>query len=166
MDLLIRTATPADAAGVVAILNPIIETGRYTTFVAPFTVAEERAFIENLPEQAIFHLAEKTTDKRLVGFQTLAPFSSYTPAFDHVGVMGTFVALSQRRQGIATRLFAATFAEARHQGYEKIFTYIRADNLAALATYMAHGFRVIGTAQKQAKINGRYVDEFLVECFL
>ena len=49
------------------------------------------------------------------------------------------------------------------KGYEKIFAYVRGDNLTALATYLKHDFRMIGSAQKQAKINGKYVDEILIE---
>jgi RimJ/RimL family protein N-acetyltransferase len=40
---------------------------------------------------------------------------------------------------------------------------VRADNAAALATYRAHGFEVIGTARRHAKIDGRYIDEILIE---
>jgi ribosomal protein S18 acetylase RimI-like enzyme len=71
-----------------------------------------------------------------------------------------------RRQGIATRLFTETFAEARRKGYEKFFTFVRADNSAALRTYLRHGFVVIGTATRQARIDGRYIDEVLIEKWL
>jgi L-amino acid N-acyltransferase YncA len=39
-------------------------------------------------------------------------------------------------------------------------------NPDALATYCSHGFRVVGVAENQAKINGRYIDEVIVERFL
>jgi L-amino acid N-acyltransferase YncA len=102
----------------------------------------------------------------LLGFQVVEPFATYTHAFDHVGVIGTFVDLAWRRQGIGARLAEATFAAARKKGYEKLFGYVRADNAAALAFYASLGFGVIGTAQRQARIGGRYVDEVLIEAFL
>jgi L-amino acid N-acyltransferase YncA len=105
-------------------------------------------------------------EQRVVGFQSLEPFASYTHAFDHVGVPGTFVDLACRRQGIATRLFAATFDAARRKGYEKLLTYVRADNPAALATYLSQGFRVVGRAEAQVKIGGRYIDEIVIERML
>ena len=71
--------------------------------------------------------------------------------------------LALRRQGIAKALFAATFAAAREKGYEKLFTFVRADNPAAIAAYGARGFEIIGTARRHAKIDGRYVDEWLIE---
>ncbi|MEZ4660685.1 MAG: GNAT family N-acetyltransferase [Caldilineaceae bacterium] len=165
MELHIRDATPDDAAAIVAVFNPIIETGIYTVFDAPFTVEAERAYIQNLPERAIFHVAVQMNDQTIVGFQSMEPFASYTQAFAHVGSLGTYVDLSQRRQGIASRLFAATFAAAIAKGYEKIFTFVRADNPDALQTYLRHGFEVVGTGN-QAKINGRYIDEIMIEKML
>jgi ribosomal protein S18 acetylase RimI-like enzyme len=81
-------------------------------------------------------------------------------------VLGTYVGPAYRRQGIARALFAATFEAARNKSFEKIFTFVRADNPAALATYLSQGFDVIGTARRQAKIRGGYVDEVMIEKFL
>jgi L-amino acid N-acyltransferase YncA len=114
----------------------------------------------------VFHVAVRASDDAVVGFQSMAPFATYTHAFDHVGVIGTYVDLGSRRQGIATRLFPATFEAARRKGYEKIFTYIRADNAAALATYQRHGFHIIGKAERHAKLATGYVDVIIVERFL
>jgi RimJ/RimL family protein N-acetyltransferase len=36
----------------------------------------------------------------------------------------------------------------------------------ATARYQHQGFRIIGTAKRHARINGRFVDEVLVERFL
>jgi L-amino acid N-acyltransferase YncA len=58
-------------------------------------------------------VAARREDGRLVGFQVLEPFGPYTRAFDHVATLGTYVDLAERRQGIATALFAATFDAAR-----------------------------------------------------
>ena len=68
--------------------------------------------------------------------------------------------------GIATQLFKATFELARQKGYKKIFTYIRADNPAALATYLDQGFRQVGIAEKQAYIKGQFIDEIIIEKWL
>jgi L-amino acid N-acyltransferase YncA len=155
MDFLVREAQPDDAEAIVAIFNPIIEAGLYTAFDTPFTVEAERNYILNLPQRGIFHIAERRQDKKIVGFQSMEPFATYTRAFDHVGVLGTYVDLSQRRQGVASCLFPITFEKARAKGYEKIFTFIRADNLTALTTYLHQGFRIVGIAQQQVKIRAR-----------
>jgi L-amino acid N-acyltransferase YncA len=166
VDWLVRAARPEDAEAIVGIFNPIIATGLYTVFDTPFTVAAERDYILNFPAQGVFHVAVRREDQQLVGFQSMEPFATYTQAFAHVGVIGTYVKLALRRQGIAASLFAATFAAARRKGYEKIFTFVRADNPAALATYLRCGFQIVGTASRQAKLNGSYVDEIIIEKFL
>ena len=111
-------------------------------------------------------MAVNRQNQQIVGFQSMEPFATYTHAFDHVGVLGAFVDLSYRRQGIGDCLFRHTFKVAQEKGHEKIFTFIRADNPAALASYLKQGFREVGTAQRQARINGRYVDEIIVEKLL
>lgn len=165
-DLLIRPARLHDAAALVALLNPIIEARIYTALDTPSTPVSQRAFIEGLPERAIYLVAEDRATGRIVGCQDLLPFSDYTQAFDHVGIMGTFVDLAFHRRGIAARLFTATYEAAAALGYEKIFTYIRADNDAGLRAYGGQGFRVVGTASRHAKIDGRYIDEVIVERFI
>src|SRR5262245_44946845 len=108
MELLIRDAKPDDAAAIVAVFNPIIEAGTYTLFDAPFSVEAETSYIAGLALQDIFHVAIRTADNAVVGFQSMSPFATYTHAFDHVGVIGTYVDLGSRRQGIAHSLFDAT----------------------------------------------------------
>ena len=159
----IRDARIEDAEGIAAILNPIIAARCYTALDTPVTVEQEREFIRNFPPRGIFVVAVNTTSNRIVGFQDVSPFADFTRAFDHVGVIGTYVDLELRRQGIATRLFAATFDAARRKGYEKLFTYVRADNETGPQTYLRQGFRIVGTAARHAKIDGRYVDEIVIE---
>ena len=166
MELEIREARPDDADGIVGILNPIIAAGVFTAFDTPFTPDAEREYIRNLPSRGVFVVAVRPTDNQVVGFQSMEPFASYTHAFDHFGVLGTYVDLNCRRQGIATQLFQATFGSAVRKGYEKIFTFVRADNPAALQTYLRHGFRTVGTAHRQARVGGRYVDEIIIEKLL
>lgn len=163
MHLDVRDATADDAEAIVGILNPIIAARVYTAFDTLLTVQAERDYIRRLPSRGLFLVAVRQPDATIVGFQSMEPFSVHTHAFDHVGVLGTYVDLQCRRQGIATRLFEATFAAALEKGYEKIFTYVRDDNPAALQTYLRQGFHVVGTARRHAKVDGRYVDEILIE---
>jgi len=100
----IREATPDDADGIVAVLNPIIETGAYTVLDAPLTADAERAFIRSCSPRGVFLVAIDRADGAVVGFQNTQPLVTYTHALDHVGETGTYVDLSRRRQGIAKHL--------------------------------------------------------------
>ena len=166
MELEIREARPDDADAIVAILNPIIAAGAFTVFATPFTSVFERDYITRFPPRGVFLVAVTPADARVVGFQSMEPFATYTHAFDHVGVLGTYVDLACRRQGVATQLFQATFASAIRKGYEKIFTYVRSDNPPALQTYLRQGFRIVGTAKRHARVGGQYVDEIIIEKLL
>jgi len=166
MQLLVRDARPEDAKAITDILNPIIAAGRYTAFDTLFSVEAEEAYLRGFPARGVFHVAIDEADGRLLGFQSMEPFATYTHAFDHVGTLGTYVDLACRRQGVARALFRATFDAARRKGFEKIHTFVRADNAAALATYLAHQFAVVGTARRHAKIAGAYVDEIIIERWL
>ena len=166
MDLEIRPVRPEDAEGIIRILNPIIETGKYTVLDKTFTAEEEREFITAFPERGVFLVAQRRQDGRIVGLQSLEPFATYTRAFNHVAALGTFVDPSFWHCGIGESLSEISFKAARRKGYEKIFTYVRADNPASLAFHKKLGFRVIGTAQRQAKLGANYVDEIVIEKFL
>jgi len=155
-----------DAQGVINILNPIIEEGRFTILDITFTLKEEEVFIENFPKQGIFNVAIHPETKQVVGFQVIEPFATYTHAFDHVGVIGSYVDSDYMRLGIASSLFTASFNDAKSMGYEKLFAYVRADNARALSTYIKQGFEKAGLAKKHAKVKGNYIDEVFIEKFL
>lgn len=166
MSIVVRQVTLEDAEGITQVLNPIIVEGLYTILDTTFTPEQEKQFIADFPQRGVFTVAVSEKDDKVIGFQNIEPFAQYTKAFDHVGVIGTFVCESVRGQGVSTQLFKSTFDVARQKGYEKLFAYVRSDNERALAAYLKQGFEVVGTAKKHAKVAGEYVDEILIELFL
>jgi L-amino acid N-acyltransferase YncA len=164
MNTTVREARLEDAQSIINVLNPIIETKKYSVMVQTFTLEEEMSFIKTFPERGIFHVA--VDGDKIVGFQVTEPISTLTAAFDHVGIIGTYIDLTLRGQGLSKKLFEATFAKARGKGYEKLLAYVRADNPVALKAYQANGFNIIGTAKHHAKIDGHYIDEIFIEKFL
>ncbi|MEZ8310487.1 GNAT family N-acetyltransferase [Vibrio splendidus] len=166
MSLTIREVTVEDAQGIIDVLNPIIIEARYTILDQTFTVDGEKAFIESFPERGVFSVAVNEATSQLLGFQNVEPFATYTKAFDHVGIIGTYVDANSRGQGVAKQLFDYTFKSAKAKGYEKLFAYVRADNERALAVYLKQGFEIVGTAKKHGKIGDQYFDEILIEKFL
>ena len=166
IQVLIRKVRLTDAEAIVALLNPIIKAGKYTVLDGPLTVEVEREFIASFPRRGVFQVAERQSDGVILGFQTIEPFATYTRALLHVAIIGTFVDLAHRRRGIGLRLSSVAFEAARAKGFEKLFSYVRADNPQALAFYLGLGFRIVGTAKRQAKIGRAYVDEVIIERFL
>jgi L-amino acid N-acyltransferase YncA len=162
----VRRATAADAEAVAAVLNGAILGGSPTILDTPFSAEDERAYIEGLPARGFIHVAEIPA-AGVVGFQAVIPWSDFvTTAHDHVATMGTFVDAAHRRRGVGAALARASFAAALGLGYEKIFTDLRADNLASLAYHLALGFTVAGAARRQARTAGGDVDVLFIERFL
>ncbi|MGF1725643.1 N-acetyltransferase family protein [Photobacterium nomapromontoriensis] len=166
MSLVVRQVIADDAQGITDVLNPIIVEGLYTVLDTTFSADEEKEFIEQFPEQGVFTVVVNTDESKIIGFQNVEPFASYTKAFDHVGIIGTFVSDESRGQGVSKMLFQSTFEVAKLKGYEKLFAYVRSDNERALAAYLKQGFEIVGTAKRHAKVAGIYIDEILIEKFL
>lgn len=164
MNITVREATTRDAEGILNILNPIIETKKYSVMIKTFSLGEEINFINSFPKRGIFHVV--VANDKVVGFQNVEPFSTLTAAFDHIGIIGTYIDLTLRGQGLSKKLFEVTFRVAKEKGFEKLMAYVRSDNPVALKAYQANGFNIIGMAKHQAKIDGKYVDEIFIEKLL
>jgi len=121
MEWIVRGDKKKDAQGIRNILKPIVEEGLFTILDTSFSLEEEEQFIQDFPERGVFQVALNSQNSSIVGFQNVEPFATYTHAFDHVGIIGTYVDSTYRRQDIASRLFDSTFQLAKSKGYEKIF---------------------------------------------
>lgn len=166
MGFSVRPVREDDAAQIVGLLNPLIQAGTYTVMDEPVSVDEQTDFIRKFPERGVFNVAVCDASGRMLGLQDVVPISPGSGAFEHVGVISTFVALGSHGRGVGRSLSEATFRAATRLGFVKISATIRADNLRAVAFYLSQGFRIVGTAERHAFIRGRYVDEVLAEKFI
>lgn len=166
MHIEIREAGLDDAEAMASIWNEIIRTKQYSAMDTLLSAESQRKFLTDFPERGVFLVAEDAEDQQVIGFQSLEPFASYTHAFDHVAVIGTCVRLSLRGHGIGTQLAEVGFEQAKKKGFNKLFTYVRADNQAALDFYRKLSFLTIGIAKKHAKFDSKYVDSVFLEKFL
>ena len=165
MEFSIRMVREQDAESIIELLNPIIQAGKYTVMDEPFTVDDQIGFIRGFPKCGVYHAAVCNDSHKVVGIQDVAPLSE-SSVFKHVGDISTFVALGSHRQGIGARLCQATFQAAQAKGFLKISATVRADNPPAIAFYQGQGFQIIGTAHQHAFIQGKYIDEILLERFI
>lgn len=160
----LRRATPDDAASISAIWQAIAAERIYSAIDRPFTIEEERAYIQSLSEREGIFLAE--SDGQVIGFQSLDLWAKTIRSMDHVGQLGTFVRREWRGHHIGQQLAAHTFAFARAHGYEKLVIFVRASNTGAQKFYAGLGFKTCGRFARQVKIDGEYDDEVLMELFL
>ncbi|MBI3039252.1 GNAT family N-acetyltransferase [bacterium] len=133
---IVREVQIGDSEPICGILNRIIAKGNFTVIDGPISIESQAEYIRNYPHRGIFNVALCAKRMIVIGFQSVDCLAN------------------------------KTFKMAREKGFEKIFTYVRADNIGAIAWYLKMGFRVIGTALRQAKIGEKYCDEIIIEKFL
>ena len=83
-----------------------------------------------------------------------------------VGMMGDLELKDYRRQGFGKKITEKTLSFAKLCTYEKIVTFVLADNASALRFFKSRGFKRVGIWKKQAKLRGRYKNEIFMELSL
>src|SRR5256885_2634028 len=134
MSFLIREVRESDAESTAALLNSVIEEGKYTIVVKPFTVDEKLDFIRQIMESGVYHVAVAEDDRTVVGIQLVLPYSTMA-SLRYVGDIGTYVTASSHRSGMGRALSEATFNLAEQRGFYKIMAMIRGDNPRSQAVY-------------------------------
>lgn len=160
----IRRANVQDAAIIAGLWEAIVAEQIYSAINRPFTIVQEREYLQGLTRREAVFLAE--SHNRVIGFQTLDLWTRVIRSMDHVGQIGTFMLREGRGQGIGHQLTQHTFGFARTVGYEKIIALVRASNAGAIKFYSSFGFTPCGRLTRQTKIAGAYDDEILMELFL
>lgn len=134
----IRPATPADAAGMAAVLRAIIAlTGRDRPATADYVLEQYIAH----PDRVACSVAVASGE--ILGFQSLRlaragnPWA-VTPGY---GIIGTHIGPAAHRRGVGRALFAVSLAAARAAGLPAIDASIGEANTLGLAYYEAIGFR-------------------------
>jgi ribosomal protein S18 acetylase RimI-like enzyme len=165
LSLTVRQASPADAAGIAAVLTAIAAERIHSAIDRAWTIEEEQRYVESLsPREAVFLAIDER--RSILGLQILDRWSPLLTSMTHVGQVGTFVLPGWRGQGIGLRLWDATLAFARDVGYRKLVIQVRGSNVAAQAFYRRLGFKDCGLLSRQILIDGVEDDEVLMEFFL
>lgn len=135
--MILRAATPEDAPGMSAVLEPILSSWGSDRSGDSDTVLDRYV---NDPDRIACTVAEDAG--RILGFQSLKraePGNVYgvEPGW---GIIGTYVALDAGRGGIGSALFAVSRAAAQKAGLVWIDATIGKDNPRGLAYYRKMGF--------------------------
>ena len=164
MSLTIRRALPADAPGIVAVLEAVVSERVHSAIDRVWPVEQEQEYLESLSSREAVHLA--VDGQRVVGLQSLDRWSSILDSMAHVGQLGTFLLPVWRGRGVGSQLWRATHAFAREAGYRKLVIQVRASNVAAQGFYRHLGFQPCGRLAGQVMIDGVADDEVLMERFV
>ncbi|MEI2702869.1 MAG: arsinothricin resistance N-acetyltransferase ArsN1 family A [Baekduia sp.] len=157
MTVVIRPAAPDDVGAMTEIYNAGIA-GRAATFEEELREpADLTAWLDGtLPVLVAEDAGE------VVGFARVKPFSQ-REVFAGVGDHGVYVAPGRERQGIGRALLDALAEAAAAQGLWKLTSRIFSTNTGSIAAHVASGFRIVGTQERHAKLDGEWRDVVLVE---
>jgi phosphinothricin acetyltransferase len=162
--MLIRDATPDDAAAIARIYNEGIE-DRMATLETQLRTPEERA--EWMAARGPRHPVLVAVDGSgaVVGWASLNSFNP-RPAYDHVVDFSVYVGRDQRGRGIGDALLGALEVRARALGYHKMVLAAFPTNAPGMRLYERHGFRTVGIYHEQGMLDGHWVDVIVMEKIL
>ena len=154
----IRKATPSDAAGVAAIIVPIIREGATYTLDADMTEPEALAYWMG-PDKETF-VAEQ--DGMVLGTYYMRP--NQAGGGRHVCNCGYMTHAAASGRGIARRMCEHSLAHARLRGYRAMqFNFVISTNERAVRLWQSLGFEIVGRlpAAFRHPMHG-YVDAFVM----
>ncbi|MDB5657895.1 MAG: family N-acetyltransferase [Cypionkella sp.] len=150
--MIIRPATPQDAAAMTALQNEIIKIGGTTAYEQPRSIGQ---ILESYITGASVISCQLADDAgQVLGFQVVGQRPGLAEGWADIG---TFVQPGLQARGIGAALFEASLTAARAAGLKVLNATIRADNVAGLAYYARRGFVDYAAQPEWALADGRKV---------
>jgi L-amino acid N-acyltransferase YncA len=159
-DLIVRPATPDDAAAIAAIYNQGIEDRVATFETRPRDAAEVAAWFDGLHPSVVVEQGGA-----VIAF---ASTSTYRPRECYAGVaeFSVYVARAARGRGAGRLAMLAVIAAAQAAGFWKLLSRIFVENTASRALLRSVGFREVGVYEKHGRLEGAWRDVVIVERLL
>lgn len=156
----IRLAEPEDAAVIAEIYNQGIEERGATFETVPRTAEEILGRITSM--ECYPYLVYVDEVGRVVAWANLSSYRARA-CYDGVADFSIYLHRDVRGRGIGKQLLLALLDEAEKRGFWKLLSRIFTFNTASLALCRSCGFRQVGTYEKHACLEGRWLDCVIVE---
>jgi RimJ/RimL family protein N-acetyltransferase len=160
--LVIRRATPADAAALVE-LGRVVSSepeGWLITDRDWRQVSEERRYLRAIRRSSDAAVFVAETEEGIVGRLSVARDAH--PASRHVADLGLMVAPSHRRHGIGRALLARAVEWGEEAGIEKLELHVFPHNEPAIRLYEQFGFEQEGFRRRHYRRGGELMDAVLM----
>lgn len=162
--LRVRLATPADAAPVAAIYNEGIR-GRGATFEVMERSSSDIAEWFSTPVAATapaYPFLVAVSDGVVCGWIRASPYRPRA-AYERIAEYSVYVATASHGKRVGDTLMSAFLDACSLAGFTKLVSRIFPENVASLALCARHGFRIVGTYERHAQLDGVWRDVVIVE---
>ncbi|NJK99747.1 MAG: N-acetyltransferase [Spirulinaceae cyanobacterium SM2_1_0] len=155
--MLIRHATEADLAAIVAIYNQAIPGRLATADTEAITIESRRTwFTTHQPDRYPLWLAT-TAEHQPSGWLSLQAFYG-RPAYRATAEVSLYVATDQQRQGVGHALLTHAIAQSPALGLRTLLAFIFAHNTASLRLFEQFQFLERGYLPQVAELDGQERD--------
>lgn len=157
---MIRPATPADAAAIAALWNPIIRQSTVTFSSEEKTEADLALMCSARPAFVVAQV-----EGQLMGLATYAQFrggNGYAHAAEHTIIL----APKARGRGIGRALLAAVEADARAKGFHVMVAAVCDENAEGISFHAACGYVETGRMPEVGRKFGRWLGLVLMQKLL
>ena len=156
----IRTAIADDAAAIAEIYNQGIEDRVATYETSRRSAEDQQAWLQSIAGRYPAVVAQ--IDGEIIGWAGAGPYRD-RECYRGIGEFSMYVHRDWRRRGVGDLLLAGLISEAERLGLWKLLSRIFPFNEASRALCCKHGFREVGTYEKHARLDGRWLDVVIVE---
>lgn len=180
--MLIRDATPADAAGIAAIYSDAVENTTITWNVHPVDAEDRAAWIgaharggrpvlvalDTAPDEGATPPGDGSGTSgghRVLGYAEYGrwrDFDGYLHSVEH----SVYVRSDARGRGTGRALMGALIERARAQGVHVMVAAISGDNETSIRFHRDLGFRTCGVVEQAGTKFGRWLDLVLLQLIL
>ena len=156
---MIRLAEPADAAAITAIYNHGIAERGATFETSPRRVEDIEQRIGDTRYPLLVAVDGKS---RVLGW---AGLSCYRTRACYAGIaeFSIYLDVEARGHGVGRHLLDALIDEAKARGFWKLVSRVFPFNAASRRLCASCGFREVGTYEKHAQLDGRWLDVVIIE---
>jgi ribosomal protein S18 acetylase RimI-like enzyme len=164
-ELVVREAEEKDFPKVWAIYQKVLNEGKFTSgFRRESYLGRHGCLSEDgVDTKKAFTLVAETGEN-LLGYVTIE--ESEWVLSRHVGELGIAVLPDYRGVGVGSALLKSALQLASEKRFSKISLSVFHTNSRAIDLYAKFGFTKVGRKKKQFKLNGKYVDEIIMERFV
>jgi phosphinothricin acetyltransferase len=161
--MLIRPATPSDAAAMLSIYAPIVQSTAISFESEPPSLAEFEGRVRKYSSGWAWLVCE--LNGAVVGYAYGSPHRERA-AYRWSTETSAYVAPEARRQGVGTLLYQALLPALASKGLCNAYAGIALPNPASVALHVSVGFRSIGTFPAVGRKFGQWHDVGWFHCSL